>query len=109
MLIHHVRDTKGLIHATLVAVSKDKIGLSLWKQTSHEELVATKQNKHFFIDIAAGRALSNTRSFEYTYIPKRTITPEWSDAQAGGGKLSLAEVVNIEFLRLKERAEKYFK
>ncbi len=102
ILISHVRDYAGQIHATLVALDKEHVGLSIRNPND-------KFDRKLAITKAAGRAKSQTQNFEFTKIPSRKIIPEWADLQTGIGELALAEVINIEYLRLMQRAEKYFK
>ena len=92
MIVSHVRDAKNIIYATLVAVSPDKIGLTVRNP-------ADQCSKRLARTIAEARAHMGVAA----KIPNRTIV------SADNYSESLESAITFEYYSLKARAEKYFK
>lgn len=99
-LVAYIRDYTDIIHGCLVAIDKERIGVCLVKPKGNF-------SKKKMVNLATERAY--TENFENLFIPDRIILPEWADLQAGQGWMEFQEVVNLSYLRLKGRAERWFK
>ncbi len=95
-LISYIKDYNGAIHATLVAIAPDKVGVTIRRPSDSVD-------KHHSVCIATGRAYLG----EAPKLPNRRIMVKPSK-RAKIRQVALSELVDSEFLSLRNRAEKYF-
>ena len=95
-LISHIKDERGAIHATLVALSPDQIGVAIRNPKD-------SCNKRLAVTVAEGRARKGTLLSRY---PNRFIV---RDREEFLSIEYLPELIDEEFYALRLRAENYFK
>ena len=95
MLVKHLRDDFKDPFATIVALDRDRIGLSICCPRDHF-------NKKRGVEIAKGRARYNCRPES----PNRYVFVDNGEVYSVE---SMSEVIQREINIMKERAQKYFK
>lgn len=112
MLVRYIRD-KGEIVATIVAVAKNKVGVSFVhkndkrfkrvkvdKVDNHNVYQYEGFRKHVGIELAAERAYDQN----LPAVPKRKIQPRLNDS----ARYPLDEVVYTEFNKMVDRSRSYY-
>jgi hypothetical protein len=101
MLVKHLRDGNNVPFATIVATSRDQIGVSI---CSTKDRFCRKMGTK----VAAGRAAIDIGYLEHD-IPNRNILVEDESVDGSVDYLSMEEIIDIEYLVMCDRARRYFK